>query len=427
MTKDYASTFNGRAIYTPAISAGYATAAVKSSANYRGGNIPVPLKDLNFIDPSNPFFFHSHAMMSVGQFWNQNTNMPPNMCSKPRAAETYVLGDSAGYQTIKGLLAGNLSDCNLSLTKQEQCCDRVHILDIPLIAITNTNNGFNTYQACRKQTIQNTRFFDQNKNLPCQTVMQGQNWNELMDWYEKVVKPLPHEGISFAGECAHKKPDLIFRLIFKMINDKMFDHWNWVHWLGRATLSRGVILSMFKRELSKYLGKEITVTYDTSTPFTNAMRQYVVSTFPNFSSGNFGQPATESLLARYLMNGAPGPFPFPSEIGKVLSLQDVCVPVKAKSSSLDTYGTLLMANHNLDVLLGAIDQAHRLCDLELTIKAQLGRKEYNIARQTSQRLCPKHLVEANYIIKEMFRLQSTGGDPDAFLRRPDIYQHLRKC
>jgi len=424
MTIDYGSTFNGRAIYTPSISAGYATATVKSSANYRGGNIPVPLKDLDFLDPDNPFFFHSHAMMSVGQFWNQNTNMPSTMCSKPRAPGTAVISDSAGFQyAFSNMPFNGNATCRISLKKQEAIADRTHVLDIPLLAINNPHNNFNTYNDCRYTTIQNARYYQSHKTLPGNAIQQGRDWKELLDWCEKVVKPYPFDGISFAGECAHKKPDLIFRLTFRMIREGMFDDWDWIHWLGRATLSRGVMLSMFKRELSKHLCKEITVTYDTSTPFTNAMRQYVVSTFTDFTSGNFGQPATEGLLAKYKLNGAPGPFPFPSEIGKVLSLQDVCVPVKGKASSWDTYGTLLMANHNLDVLLGAIDQAHKLCDLELTIKAQLGRQAYNVARKTSQRLCPKHLVEADYIIKRMFVVP----DPDAFLRGPDIYRHLRKC
>ena len=148
---NYANIMRDRAIYTPSLSPGYARLLARDPAKVRNGVMPAGLKlhDLNFLDAKNPLFHIDHVLYSAGQVLGQN--QVPCMIAQRHGLsnKTTVIGDSGGYQLIKGVIPwqGNATRRKI-LNWLEAHCDVGMTLDVPTKAIGEPKSQFNDFRSC---------------------------------------------------------------------------------------------------------------------------------------------------------------------------------------------------------------------------------------------------------------------------------------
>ena len=163
-----------------------------------------------------------------------------------------------------------------------------------------------------------------------------------------------------------------------------------IHLFGTNRLALTCALTTVQSVLSKQLGRPITITYDTSSPFTNSYRSRLAY---------LGYAVDKSGLAmrqHRFPNGDSSanwdrlPFPtiFPSAMANKLKLSDVCLSGKSlfAQSTWDNLSYHLIANHNVEVLLNAIIGAHRI---------------YLMDESYAAGLCPDWLIRTRIGIEEV--------------------------
>lgn len=383
------------AIYTPSISRSYAKYAIENSSNFRNGNLPggIAMSDLNFLDPKSKLFHISHVLYSAGQAMGKKGTC---MIQTRDRKCTKVIGDSGGYQFITGNLVweGDRTRARV-LDWLETYCDISMTLDIPTACIGNPKSQFQTFDVCLDTTLENLRYFKQNRKGSTKflNVLQGRNHSEAMRWYN-AVKEYRFDGFAFGG---HTRVDLasVLRRLIRLRDDKLLEKESWLHFLGIGTLSMSCLLTTLQTELRKTGLDELKISYDTSSPFLMAGKYQRGFTFPKYDKNGFAMSSAEMPIDRANV-GSETDFPFLSAIGKRLTIGDICVRNKqSRGNTWDDLSWMMIANHNLECLLRSIDQAQKLIDLE-TIDAQ--------------KWCPLELLNAQKAIRTVLRSETPFDD-----------------
>lgn len=378
------------AIYTPAISKSYATFVMKDESLVRNGNLPagISVSDLNFLDPQSKLFHISHALYSAGQAMSGRS---PCMVTNRDRENTTIIGDSGGYQIISGGLQweGDVTRRKV-LNWLEVHCDVAMTLDIPTASVTHPDSEFATFDECLDTTVENLCYFRENRRGSTRflNVLQGQTRHEAKRWY-RAVREFEFDGWAFGGDT---KLDLIsvLRRLICMRDEHRLEEENWIHFLGTSQLSVACVLTTLQEQLRKNVGSNITVSYDTSSPFIMAGKKNGY-TFPTLTKAGFSMGASRMPVERANV-GSLKPFPFSSAVGEKLTLGDLCVNNgDFQDSPWDDVSWRLIANHNLDLLLRSISKAQRV---------------YNLEVRDALECCPLKLVRARESIKEVFQSET---------------------
>jgi hypothetical protein len=101
---DISPRWDNFALYLPSIQKQYAKAAYSTSKLQRPMPDSLTMKDLNFLNPKSKLWHYKYALYSAGQF-KIGENKADIVTNRDKAS-TIILGDSGGYQIVKGTLPG---------------------------------------------------------------------------------------------------------------------------------------------------------------------------------------------------------------------------------------------------------------------------------------------------------------------------------
>jgi hypothetical protein len=306
------------------------------------------------------------------------------------------------------------------------------------------------YYACMLQTIINNDYFVANR-VPGATkflnVVQGRNPTESKIWYENV-KHYPFEGWSLAS---HHKENFEMGLgrILNMRDDGLLQDKDWMHFLGVGKFQHGCIYTTIQRQVREQINPNFTISYDVSSPFTLAAYgkvflgynlnkdswsiqgekldgRHYLPTNTYFDKDGIEQIGHEMIstgkdriVYKLDENGQKIPLPakgseadrpfldvlkdmfderlkgvegsrfVETEIGKRLTMGDICVNVDPKfTSTWDVVTYAMLMNHNVQVHLEGVYESQELYDSNDPAKV------------------PAQLLELKGVIEEAFKVEN---------------------
>lgn len=351
------------AIFTPAIQPIYADNIDPQASQSR----PIPggysASDLDFLNPSSRLFHLKYALYSAG--WAIKAARQPNMLVNHDRNSTVLIGDSGGYQIIKGHL-GTVDNTlrGRILNWLETYCDIAMTLDVPTIALKSPESGYTKFENCLSDTLTNLDYFNANRTpgkIRFLNVLQGNTPQQSNKWYD-AVKDYPFEGWAIAGPLK-KSLFHVIRRILTIRDDKLLGDRSWVHILGIGTPRYAVAISYLQEAMRLHVDPDFTISIDVSSPFLSVSKRQVFlqgGLWPQKFGVVSGRVPDDK---RYI--GSNHRLPLHSPIGEHLTLGDICVrdePFKKRTYDSLSY-TLLMHN-NVFVHAKNIIDATRLAQLD---------------------------------------------------------------
>ena len=446
LNKDYAC-------YLPAISSFYSTYIAKQRLEEFVPKDRIPagfdrgIEGMNFLNKEQGYFTYKYALYSAGhaQLDLQKSLEQESMIQQRDRGATMILGDSGGYQIGKGVLKFdwlNFEGAEANKTRQkilewlEVTADWSMMLDVPTWACDHNHSpktGLKTFEDCLEKTAFNNKYFLDNRlgQTKWLNVLQGSDWDTAEQWYQRVKEfsdpSGPYagreaEGWAFGGANMCKM-DITLKRLMTMREDGLLEGKNWIHFLGTAQLDWSCYLTLIQREIRKHVNKEITISFDCASPFIATAHGLVytnaVHTPKRWSVIMDKAPDNKSL------SGSNTPFPFESEIGRRLTIGDICHYApgmlnkigKEGKTSWDSFAYALMMGHNVYCHIVAVQRAQQLMDIEIAenkdkvhwthwkkVKTQDMSDEYS-------NWVPRNILYFNSFIEDLF---NTPNKAEAF-------------
>jgi hypothetical protein len=403
--KDYA-------VFLPALSSFYSTYVGKQrhDPNYvDSARIPqkfnAGIEGINWLNDKQGYFHYKWALYSAGHA-NLDVNKfdPREDMVRNRDPNTFVLGDSGGFQIGKGVWEGDWKDpnCPKAQKKREQVLawmdaymDRGMILDIPAWVARSPAGqkatGISTYQEAVDATYINNDYFMKNRSGRCKflNVLQGENHTEADDWYERMKKFCDPKQYSqhFNGWAMGGQNMCDVHLLLRRLVALRFDgllepgvH-DWMHFLGTSKLEWATLLTDVQRAVRKYHNENFTISFDCASPFlatANGQIYYDVVT-PDRAKWSYQmQPSVDNK--KYATDTRPfrdavlqdkifDTF-LESPISQRLQINDVCYYKpgdlnkigKEGKTSWDSFSYTLQMAHNVWTHIHAVQEANRQYD-----------------------------------------------------------------
>ena len=437
--KDYA-------VYLPAISCFYSTYIAKQRLEKFIADERVPkgfdrgIEGMNFLNADQGYFTYKYGLFSAGhaQLDLQKTMVQDSMIQDRDRGQTMILGDSGGYQIGKGILKfdwQNFDGPAANKTRQsilewlELTADWSMMLDVPTWAcdhIHSPKTGLKSFEDCLEKTRHNNKYFLENRLGVTKflNVLQGSDWDTAEAWYQGVKEfsdkavwgDKAAEGWAMGGANMCKMPITLRRLI-TMRFDGMLEGKDWMHFLGTAQLDWSCYLTSIQRQIRKHINENFTISFDCASPFIATAHGLVYTnaqhTNKRFSVIMDKAPDNKSLAKRHDIS-----FPFESEIGRRLSIADICHYApgmlnkigKEGKTSWDSFGYALMMAHNVYCHIVAVQRANNLMDIE-TKKVrpdwrQWGKKKAADQSDEYSEWVPRNVLYFDRFIEELFECKT---------------------
>jgi hypothetical protein len=354
--------YEGRAVYTYAAQLGASDLAVRKPSRLVSGLNSG--KDLDFLDPANPFFLIDRFLLSPGGFLHERT---PNLGMFRKRPHVTVIGDSGGYQFIKnpGLWRGDETR-EWVLRFQEMNCHEAVTLDIPSAAVQPLG-PWPSFADALQTSVDSLDYFNhhrrRDKAVRHLNALQGRNQAEADTWFQ-AVKGFPGGGWAFGGPMRENFAYIVRRLRQLAEVGLLGPAQNRVHVLGKSQLINAVALSAIQRGMRKRLDDpKFLITFDTSNPSRIAANALAYS-FADLK--NMTLPTVKPPTS-YDADRSTIPWPCTaSPLGSQLTYGDMNVDkpgINVAQTAWDGMSYALLIHHNLFALLHAIDTANRVLEL----------------------------------------------------------------
>ena len=417
---------NDYAVFLPALSGFYGTYIGKQrhkepdNKKYDNGNY-VPLtrvpKDfengvegMNWLNKDESYFPYKWALYSAGHAELDINKFSPkeDMIRNRDRANSFVLGDSGGFQIGKGVWEGDWKNpaCPKAQKKREQVLawmdaymDYGMILDIPAWVCRSPNGraktGITSYLEAVEGTYINNDYFMKHRTGACKflNVLQGENHQEADDWYQRMKKycdptqyERPFNGWAMGGQnmC---DIHLVLRRLVELRHDNLLQEGlhDWMHFLGTSKLEWACLLTDVQRAVRKYVNPAFTISFDCASPFlASANGQIYIQTeiedrskwtYRMVPSVDDKKYATDTrrfrdavLQDKVFENFTESP------ISARLQINDVCQYApgdlnkigKEGKTSWDSFSYALQMGHNVWSHLNAVQEANRQYDQGIT-------------------------------------------------------------
>jgi len=469
LQKDYA-------IFLPAISSFYSTYIAKQRLEKFIPDDRIPkgfdrgIEGMNFLNLEKGYFTYKYGLYSAGhaQLDLQKSMVQESMIQDRDRNNTMILGDSGGYQIGKGVLKFDWLDFEgkeATKTRQkilewlEVTADWSMMLDVPTWAcdhIHSPKTGLKTFEDCLDKTCFNNDYFLMNRlgQTKWLNVLQGSDWDTAEQWYQGVKKfsdPVGKyagreaEGWAFGGANMCKM-DIALKRLITLREDGLLKGKNWIHFLGTAQLDWSCYLTLIQRQIRKHINEELTISFDCASPFIATAHGLVytnaVHTPKRWSVIMDKAPDNKSLA------GSNIPFPFESEIGRRLTMEDIAyynlgermtdaelgvdadgeqiefkhvnpkhyniVPKLNKlgripnKTSWDSFAYALMMGHNVYCHIVAVQRAQQLMDIEIAkTKSKLSWKHWKKVKSQDMSdeysdWVPRNILYFSSFIEDLF-------------------------
>jgi hypothetical protein len=211
--------------------------------------------------------------------------------------------------------------------------------------------------------------------------------------------------------------DVTLKRIMTLRDENLLKGKNWIHFLGTAQLDWACFLTSIQRQIRKHINEEITISFDCASPFIATANGLVYTN---------AQHTTKRWAV--IMDKAPDlkalartdyPFPFESEIGRRLTLGDICWYApgdlnkigKEGKTSWDSFSYALMMAHNVYCHIVAVQRANQLMDVEIQKNKPDWRywRKLNAKDQNSDEYSdwvPRNVLYFDRFIKELFETKT---------------------
>ena len=427
--KDYA-------VFLPALSGFYATFVGKQRKDEYVELARLPkdfetgVEGLNWLNKEEAYFPYHWALYSAGHAeLDINKDSPKeDMVRNRDRANSFILGDSGGFQIGKGVWEGDWKDpnCPKAKKKREQVLawmdaymDRGMILDIPAWVCRSPRGrvatGINSYEEAVQGTYINNDYFMANRSGQCKflNVLQGENHAEADDWYNRMKKycdpkqyAQPFEGWAMGGQnmC---DIHLVLRRLVELRHDGLLEKGlhDWMHFLGTSKLEWACLLTDVQRAVRKYHNENFTISFDCASPFlASANGQIYIQTetgdrtkwtyrmVPGVDDKKYATDTRRFgdavLQDKIFENFTESP------VSNRCEIKDVCIYKpgdlnkigKEGKTSWDSFSYAIQMGHNVWSHITAVQEANRQYDQGITPKM--------LVQETFDRIYFKDVVEA---------------------------------
>ena len=405
--KDYA-------VFLPALSGFYATFVGKQRFEEYVDYNRIPyangMESINWLNKKDGLFNYHWTLYSAGHAdLDVNKEAPKeDMVRNRDRNNSWLLGDSGGFQIGKGVWEGDWKDpnCPKAKKKREQVLtwmdaymDYGMILDIPAwVSRSDAGQkatGITTYQEAVNATRINNDYFMKNRNGNCKflNVLQGENHADAEDWYQQMkdyCDPKKYTDL-FNGWSMGGQNMCDIHLVLKRLVALRFDgllekgvH-DFMHFLGTSKLEWATLLTDIQRAVRKYHNENFTITFDCASPFlatangqiyiqteTQDRTKWVYRMVPSIDDKKY---ASDTRLFRdaVLQDGIFKNFT-DSPLTKDLKVKDVCIYApgdlnkigKEGKTSWDSFSYAIQMGHNVWSHINAVQEANRKYDNGIT-------------------------------------------------------------
>jgi hypothetical protein len=433
-------------VYLPAISSFYSTYIAKQRLEEFVPKERIPagfdrgIEGMNFLNPKEGYFYYKYALYSAGhaQLDLKKAVTTDSMIHSRDKNKTMILGDSGGYQIGKGVIqfdwknfdgvaANKIRDDILSWL--EFTADWSMLLDVPSWACLPENRertGLTSFKDCLEKTRFNNEYWLSRRlgYTKFLNVLQGSDWDTAEEWYQGVKEYSDNavwgdkaaEGWAFGGVNMCKM-DITLKRLMALREDGLLKGKNWIHFLGTAQLDWSCYLTSIQRQIRKHINEELTISFDCASPFVATAHGLcytdAVHTPKKWSTVMSKAPDNKSL------SGSKVPFPFDSEIGRRLTMGDICWYApgmlnkigKEGKTSWDSFAYALMMGHNVYQHIVAVQKANHLSDIEHAGFNKTWRQweklnSKNLQKDQPSTFVPREILYFDTFVKELFETKS---------------------
>ena len=413
MNKDLTTSQSDYAIFLPALSGFFATFVGKQRKEEYVEKTRIPkcfpndVESINWLNPSKSMFNYHWSLYSAGHAeLDINKDSPKEDMVRDRDRKnSWLLGDSGGFQIGKGVWEGDWKDPNWpkAQKKREQVLawmdaymDYGMILDIPAWVSRSEAGqkatGITKYQDAVNATRINNDYFMKHRNGSCKflNVLQGENHADADDWYNQMkdyCDPKKYPSTHFNGWSMGGQNMCDVHLVLKRLVALRFDgllekgvH-DFMHFLGTSKLEWATLLTDIQRAVRKHHNENFTITFDCASPFlatangqiyiqteTQDRTKWVYRMVPSIDDKKY---ANDTRLFRdaVLQDGIFKNFT-DSPVTKDLLVKDVCVYApgdlnkigKEGKTSWDSFSYAIQMAHNVWSHINAVQEANRQYD-----------------------------------------------------------------
>jgi len=414
------------AVFLPALSSFYAFYVGKQRyENYVDpARIPSTMHNgvegLNFLNPTAAYFYYPWCLYSAGHAVLDTKHIPKEDMTRNRDPNSFVLGDSGGFQIGKGVWEGNWRDPNCPkahakrdgvLRWMDAYMDYGMVLDIPAWVARSPKGveatGISTYQEAVNGTRINNEYWMKHRTGRCKflNVLQGENHTEAEDWYQQMkdfcdpkIYPQTHfNGWAMGGQnmC---DIHLVLKRIVTLIRDGLLEKGkhDWMHFLGTSKLEWACLLTDIQRSVRKYHNENFTISYDCASPFIANAKGLIYDQLKIVHEGKWTYSmnagiddkkyATDSrLYGEVARNDGLLPNFMDSYLSNHLKVSDICYYKqgdknkigKEGKTSWDSFSYALQMAHNTWMHINAVLTANEQYDAGI-IPKMLVRETYEI-------------------------------------------------
>ena len=205
---------------------------------------------------------------------------------------------------------------------------------------------------------------------------------------------------------------IALKRLITLREDGLLKNKNWIHFLGTAQLDWACYLTLIQRQLRKHINEEITISFDCASPFISTAHGLVYTSVQH-TPKRWGF-ATQKSFDNKKLSGSDIPFPFESEIGRRLTVGDICHYApgmlnkigKEGKTSWDSFSYALLMAHNVYSHITAVQQANHLMDLEKDLYNPDWR-DWKKVKPTDKsdeysEWVPRNIIYFNRFVKELF-------------------------
>jgi hypothetical protein len=398
------------ALFLPAVSSFFISGLGKQreGENYfDSSRIPAAFnKDvecLNFLNSKEGLYTYKWGLYSAGHAnLDPNKNDSAESIIRKREQGTFMLGDSGGFQILKGQWPADWKDvnCPKALAKRKEVLlwmdtymDYGMCLDVPSESYRN-KKAFNQHKIRNLQdaiqaTHINNEYFINNRNGNCKflNVMQGLTHTDSDNWYAEMKKycdpkiyPDTHfNGWAFGGQTKVDIHLTLVRLV-DIIHDGLLQpgKHDLLHCLGVSILEYAVLFTDIQKAIRKYHNPNFQITFDCASPFFSAAKglAYFNTSIEHNKKWSYGMEKTaeskkyatdsrkfrDAVLADKIHNIFAD-----SPITDLMVMKDLCYRGdgflskhgKPTKTSWDTLSYTLIQAHNVYQHIVAVQEANR--------------------------------------------------------------------
>jgi len=413
MNKDLTAKQNDYARFLPALSGFYATYVGKQRYDEYVDKSRIPsnftngVESLNYLNKQEGQFQYQWTLYSAGHAeLDVNKHAPKEDMVRNRDRQnSWILGDSGGFQIGKGVWEGDWKNPNCPKAQKKRdgvlrwmdaYMDYGMVLDIPAWVARSPKGqeatGITSYQEAVDGTRINNDYWIANRTGACKflNVLQGENHAEADDWYNQMkdyCDPKQYPDNHFNGWAMGGQNMCDVHLVLKRIVTLHFDgllekgiH-DVMHFLGTSKLEWALLLTDIQRAVRKNYNENFTITFDCASPFlATANGQIYIQnetedrskwTYRMVPSVDDKKYATDNRLFRdaTLSDGIFKNFE-DSPITAELKVSDVCTYApgdlnkigKEGKTSWDSFSYAIQMGHNVWSHINAVQEANRQYD-----------------------------------------------------------------